>query len=134
MTSTRTASCNCGATRIEARGKPIRVGLCHCATCRKESGAPFTANAIWRANDVTIRGTPASWKATTDARHFCPLCGSSLFGVSDGTSEIEIRLGAFDVVPTDLAPAYELWVTRRERWFQAVTDAKQYTENRTAVA
>ena len=42
MTSTRTSSCNCGAIRIEARGQPVRVGLCHCTTCRKESGAPFT--------------------------------------------------------------------------------------------
>jgi hypothetical protein len=32
--------------RIEARGQPVRVGLCHCTTCRKESGAPFTTNAI----------------------------------------------------------------------------------------
>jgi hypothetical protein len=45
----RTASCNCGCIRTEARGEPVRVGLCHCTTCRKESGAPFTANAILRA-------------------------------------------------------------------------------------
>jgi hypothetical protein len=115
MTNTRTATCNCGAIRIEARGEPVRVGLCHCTTCRKESGAPFTTNAIWRAGDVTIRGDTASWKDATDARHFCPSCGSALFGVSDGTGEIEIRLGALDVVPTNLVPTYELWAVRREK-------------------
>ena len=93
MTSTRTATCNCGAIRIETRGQPVRVGLCHCTTCRKESGAPFTTNAIWRADDVTIRGDTASWKDATDARHFCPSCGSAMFGISDGTGEIEIRQG-----------------------------------------
>ena len=54
MPDTRTASCNCGAIRIEARGQPVRVGLCHCITCRKGSSAPFTASAIWRGEDVTI--------------------------------------------------------------------------------
>ena len=82
MTSTRTATCNCGAIRIETRGQPVRVGLCHCTTCRKESGAAFTTNAIWRADDVTIRGDTASWKDATDARHFCPSCGSAMFGIS----------------------------------------------------
>jgi hypothetical protein len=26
----RTASCNCGVIRIEARGQPVRIGLCYC--------------------------------------------------------------------------------------------------------
>jgi hypothetical protein len=132
MPDTRTASCACASIRIETRGQPVRVGLCHCTTCRKESGAPFTANVIFRAEDVTVHGDTASWKAKTDARHFCPCCGSTLFGVSDGTGEIEIRLGAFDVAPTDLAPTYELWVGRREKWFQVITRTEQFPGNRTA--
>ena len=130
MTATRIATCSCGSVRIVAKGQPVRVGLCHCTTCRKESGAPFTANAIWTADSVTIEGKTTAWKAATDARHFCPSCGSTLFGVSDGTGEIEIRLGAFDVAPTDLQPTYELWVTRREKWMPVLTDAKQSDGNR----
>ena len=134
MPDTRTATCNCGSIRIETRGQPVRVGLCHCTTCRKGSGAPFTANAIWRAEDVTVHGETASWKASTVIRHFCPCCGSPLFGVADGTGEIVIGLGAFDVAPTDLAPTYELWVGRREKWFRVVTGTEQFPGNRTAVA
>jgi hypothetical protein len=130
MGATRVATCNCGSIRIIANGPPVRVGLCHCTTCRKESGAPFTANAIWTADRVTVEGNTAIWKAATDARHFCPSCGSALFGVSDGTGEIEIRLGAFDAAPTDLEPTYELWVTRRERWLPGLIGAKQYDGNR----
>jgi hypothetical protein len=132
MPDTRTASCNCGAIRIETRGQPVRVGLCHCTICRKETGAPFTVNVVWRAEDVTVQGDTASWKDTTAARHFCPSCGSSLFGVSDGTGEIEVMLGAFDVAPTDLTPTYELWVGRRERWLRPV--GEQFVGNRTAMA
>ena len=130
----RTASCNCGAIRIEARGQPVRIGLCHCTTCRKGSGAPFTASVIWRTEDVAVYGATANWKDSTVARHFCPSCGSPLFGVSDGTGEIAIGLGAFDAAPTDLVPTYELRVGRREKWVKVVTGAEQFLGNRTAVA
>lgn len=53
-----------------------------------------------------------------------------MFGVSDGTGEIEIKRGAFDVAPTNLVPTYELWVGRRERWLPALQDAAQFTGNR----
>jgi hypothetical protein len=126
MATTRVATCNCGSVRIIAVGPPVRVGLCHCTTCRKESGAPFTAYAIWTADSVTVEGNTANW----NARHFCPSCGSPVFGVSDGAGEIEIRLGAFDAAPTDLAPTYELWVARREKWMPPLAGAKQYDGNR----
>jgi hypothetical protein len=133
MPDTRTASCNCGAIRIEARGQPVRVGLCHCVTCRKASSAPFTANAIWRKEDVTIQGNTRSWKDTTVSRHFCPSCGSPLFGASDDTGEIAIGLGILDVVPTGLAPTYELFVGRRETWLQVATPTEQFAGHRTAL-
>ena len=43
MLVTRTATCNCGSVQVVANGPPIRVGLCHCITCRnyckeKDSG------------------------------------------------------------------------------------------------
>jgi hypothetical protein len=50
-----------------------------------------------------------------------------LFGVADGTGEIEIRLGAFDQAPTDLAP-------RRERWMPALPDAEKFAGNRSMLA
>ena len=86
------------------------------------------------AEDVAVHGATANWKDSTVARHFCPSCGSPLFGVSDGTGEIAIGLGAFDAAPTDLVPTYELWVGRREKWVKVVTGAEQFPGNRTAVA
>ena len=48
------------------------------------------------------------------------------------TGEIAIGLGAFDVAPTDLVPAYELWTARREKWFQVVRARRSFrgTERR----
>jgi hypothetical protein len=96
------------------------VAICHCTVCRREGGGAFAAIPVWRAGDVTIEGETASWTAATDARHFCPICGSTMFSIAPGSGEIELRLGAFEPVPTDLAPTHENWVGNREAWLPAL--------------
>jgi hypothetical protein len=127
----RMGGCNCGQVRLEARGEPVRVGLCHCQVCRKETGSLGNYFAVWRAHHVSVTGETRSWMLSTDNRHFCPICGSSVFATVDGANEFEVRVGAFDDAPTDLTPTYELWVPRRERWFVPVASAEQHECNRT---
>jgi len=71
-----TGGCLCGAVRFVATGEPTRVGLCHCLDCRNHSGTPFFAAAIFPAEAVTITGETREYRN----RHFCPTCGSSVFG------------------------------------------------------
>ena len=104
-----TGGCLCGDVRIEARGQPYRVGLCHCLDCRKHHGALFHASAIFPEDSVTVTGETRAYAG----RHFCPRCGSSVFGRSG--DEVEVSLGALDA-PDQLMPTYELWTLRRERW------------------
>lgn len=132
MDDTRSGGCNCGAVRLEMRGEPLRVGVCYCLTCRKETGSPFMAFAVWRREQVSISGATQSWIATTDHRHFCSACGSTLFGTHDDDDEVEVRLGALDAAPSGLMPSYELWVHRREPWLRPVEGAGQHSGNRPA--
>ena len=104
-----TGGCLCGKVRVTARGMPYRVGLCHCLDCRKHHGALFHASAIFPAASVTVTGETRAYRG----RHFCPVCGSSVFGHSG--DEIEVNLGAFDA-PDQFRPTYELWTSRREAW------------------
>jgi hypothetical protein len=130
MNGTRSARCNCGAVRITTRGELLRVAICHCTVCRREGGGAFAVIPIWRDGDVTIEGETASWTATTDARHFCPVCGSTMFSVAPGSGEIEVRLGAFDP-GSGLVPAYENWVVHREPWLPVLA-GEQHDGNRRA--
>lgn len=130
MSIVRRGGCNCGALRLETRGEPARVGLCHCVTCRRETGSAFMAFAVWDRNDVTVTGAAAAWRAATDHRHFCPVCGSAVFATRDTDTEMEVRLGCFDDAPSNLVPAYENWVGRREVWLTPVGKADQYPQNR----
>ncbi len=115
--------CLCGAVRIVATGKPYRVGLCHCLDCRKNSGSLFQALAIFPESAVAIEGETRAFAG----RHFCPRCGSTVFGRSG--HEIEVALGAFDA-PDKFTPTYELWTVRREAWLPPFPLAHHYERDR----
>lgn len=115
--------CLCGAVRFVATGQPYRVGLCHCLDCRKHTGSLFHALAMFPQDAVTVEGPTREFRG----RHFCPECGSSVFGRSD--DEIEIALGALDAID-QLKPTYELWTIRREGWLPAFPLKGHYVRNR----
>lgn len=120
---TFTGGCLCGDVRITTSGQPYRVGICHCLDCRKHHGALFGASAIFPQEAVSIDGETHSYAG----RHFCPRCGSSVFGRSE--DEIEVHLGALDA-PDQFKPTYELWTVRRESWLPTFPLVRHYTHDR----
>ena len=131
MTMKLSGGCNCRQVRYEVEGEPIRVGVCHCETCRKDSGSAFSFFGIWTRASVTLSGELACWRSRAGGERFCPQCGSSLFSWDEGSDEIEIKLGTLDGPPSMLAPAYELWTIRREPWLAHLEQAEQHTRDRT---
>jgi hypothetical protein len=117
--------CLCGDVRVNASGRPYRVGLCHCLDCRKHHGALFYAAAIFPRDAVTITGETRDYAG----RCFCPRCGSSVFVRSE--DEIEVHLGVLDT-PDQLMPSYENWTVRRESWLPPFPLARHYEHNRAA--
>jgi len=115
--------CLCGDVRIEASGSPYRVGICHCLDCRKHHGALFHASAIFPEDAVKIEGETRDYAG----RHFCPRCGSSVFGRSG--DEVEVNLGSLDSID-QFMPTYELWTIRRESWLPPLPVMKRYERDR----
>ena len=115
--------CLCGDVRFVATGRPYRVGVCHCLDCRKHHGALFHASAIFAQDAVRVSGETHDFAG----RHFCPRCGSSVFGRSG--DEIEINLGALDA-PGQFVPTYELWTIRRESWLPPLPVTHRYERDR----
>jgi len=118
-----TGGCQCGKARIEAKGVPDRVGICHCLDCRKHHGALFYAAAIFGEDAVVIEGETKDYRG----RHFCPACGSSVYAQTG--CEIEIHLGALDE-PNQCTPTYESWTVRREPWLPQFPTTKRYDRDR----
>ena len=121
----RRASCRCGQIELHAKGEPRRVGLCHCLDCRKLHAAPMTAFVIFSRSAVVLTGAEggplphgalATYRSKPTYREaFCTRCGSQVFGVIEGSEEIELHLGSFDETNV-FVPSYESWTVRREQW------------------
>jgi hypothetical protein len=80
---------------------------------------------VFPQDSVTIEGETRDYAG----RHFCPLCGSSVFARTD--DEIEVSLGSLDE-PDQLMPTYESWVVRRESWLPPFPLARRYERDRDA--
>jgi len=97
-----TGRCLCGAVTFEVEGPPIRMAQCHCDACRRQSGTGHIVNAFFNSSQVKITGETKYYEFVADSgrirhRHFCPNCGSRLFGMGPDTPErIGIAVGAFD--------------------------------------
>ena len=49
-----TGGCMCGTVRYEARGEPLFVALCHCASCRHHTGAAVATLAVFDSEQVAF--------------------------------------------------------------------------------
>jgi hypothetical protein len=122
--------CTCGQVRYELEGEPIRVGICHCETCRKETGSAFSFFGIWLKANATISGALKCWTSRAGGRRFCQRCASSLFDWEEDSANIEVKLGTLGTPPSALTPSHELWTIRLEPWLVHQEGAEQHTRDR----
>ena len=112
--SVHKGGCACGKVRVEARGEPYRVGICHCLTCRKLHAGPFSLYAVFPRDAVTVDGEALAFASSEHGRRYsCRACGSQIYSHYERTDEIYLYPGSFDE-PGLWQPSYELWTTRRE--------------------
>jgi predicted GNAT family acetyltransferase len=80
--ATYKAGCFCGAVELEATGKPVFAGYCHCHDCQAWSAAPINAFSLWKSDSVRIvRGEAdigSFHKTENSYRKFCKQCGGHL--------------------------------------------------------
>lgn len=118
-----TGRCSCGAVRFSAE-RPVRgSNYCHCAACRRQTGAPVFLGAKFAAEAVHITGETRVFATSADGRrHFCPTCGSNLFFTFDSAPDvIEILIGVLDEA-SGITPTHHVWRSAGIPWFD-VADA-----------
>ena len=120
-----TGSCLCGAVRYEIEGGISPMGHCHCRTCRKTHGAPFSTTArvpvaalTWRSGEEGLRAFESS---PGKRRYFCGTCGSHVVARRDGQDEWILRLGCLDGDPGH-RPRGHIWTSERATWYEIPED------------
>lgn len=117
-TSEITGGCLCGAVRYRACGAPKWVAYCHCASCRRATGAPVTAYAGFaRERFSYVAGAPRRFRSSPGAaRSFCGDCGTPLtYEGERWPGEIHVHLGTLDR-PAELVPQKHAFADERLPW------------------
>lgn len=128
-----TGRCLCGQVQWAAAAAPIRMVQCHCKDCQRFTGTGHISNAIFNAADVTVTGETAQHATTTDSgntatRHFCPTCGSRVFGFTTlRPGCISIMVGTADD-HSWFEPQAIVYAKRRPAWDLTRQDIPNFDE------
>jgi hypothetical protein len=95
MTGALTGHCLCGAVTLTVLSHAGAVSACHCAMCRRWSGA-----AMWvleaPAESVEVAGPVQHYRSSSFAeRAWCSACGTQLW-IKDDDGPYELMPGLFD--------------------------------------
>ena len=117
--------CFCGAITYQVSGEPDFVALCHCIDCRRASGAPMVAWAMFPEAALTLtKGTPKTINSSgTAMRSFCADCGSGLFYRNEAVLPgiVDVQTATLDN-PEALPPALHMQTAERIGWMLHVED------------
>jgi len=132
-----TGRCYCGGISLRSTQRPHTVAFCHCADCRRVTGAPVAAFAAFDEAAVTF--SPNEGRSVTVnpgvERLFCPDCGSPLAGRYDYLpGQIYISIGILDQAG-ELAPQLHAHASERLSWLHIDDGLERFeTSSRTRLA
>ena len=93
-----TGGCQCGAVRFETAGDPQFVAHCHCAACRKATGAAFSTWVGYLDAQIDWDGDRSIYASSEGVkRGYCAKCGTPLsYAGAKWPGETHILIGVFD--------------------------------------
>ena len=127
---THEGGCLCSAIRYRIAGSPIYSSVCHCATCRRASGAPLVAWVTVDRNQLQIlSGVPQVYRSSQGVkRQFCASCGSQLsYEMVNRPETIDISTVSLDD-PNLFPPTMEVWLDHKLPWQPNSPDLAQYRQ------
>lgn len=126
-----TGGCQCRAVTYEAEGDPTMVVQCHCLNCQKSSGTGHVPFAAFLEPQVKLKGTTKTYSYTADSggtatTHFCPECGSPVFGTTTSfPGMMALRLGCMDD-SSAFAPQMQVFTKRLRTWDHDLSGAAAF--------
>jgi len=127
--------CLCGHIRYRASGLPFEVTHCHCAQCRRYTGAIHSTGIAYNAENINwLHGEPTIYLATDTSisgRSFCPKCGSSIAHHSlddDDDDDIWLYIGTLDN-PGSVTPQNHIFIEEKIPWVKIDDGLPQYAKD-----
>lgn len=128
--------CLCGSIRYRSTAAPLRGVICHCAMCRRHSGAPVLAFVHFPSTAFTwIGGEPTRFRSSEFAeRGFCPKCGSTLSMHEQVLADrVQVAVGSLDE-PDRVRIDDHVWTEDSIAWFKVADELPRFARSSSAVA
>ncbi|HEY8575519.1 MAG TPA: GFA family protein [Devosia sp.] len=79
--------CDCGAVTLTATGQVISMFQCACVNCQRVTGTGHSSVFLFPESGLAVTGAVKTFSRPADSganftRHFCPACGTTLYGES----------------------------------------------------
>jgi len=116
------AACACGAIGMAVHGRLVSMLLCSCLDCQRSTGSGHASVALVPTTALTLTGTAKSFARPSDSgavftRHFCPHCGTPLYGQSSRAPEMRmIPVGLFAGNNAWFAPSQLIFARSQQAW------------------
>lgn len=111
-----TATCQCGAVRIQTRGAPVNVRLCHCRLCQAAMSGPYFARAFFLSENIDLTGDVIRHPSSKHLdRVSCATCGTRVGAWRRDGSGAGIPLALLEA-GHGLRPTDQIWVSRKMDW------------------
>ena len=120
--------CQCGAIRYSAAGEAAHHALCHCADCRKSSGAPMVGWIAFAEDALAVEGAPVVYESSPGVtRTFCGTCGTGLFYRNPAMLPgiVDVQSATLDDAAAQ-APGIEIMVAERLPWLDQVGQLRRF--------
>jgi hypothetical protein len=114
-------SCLCGNIRYRITEQPIFPHFCSCHMCQRWSGSAVAAWVDFPRASLFFEGSggePALYRTCeTTQRGFCPVCGSGICALDDGSEYISITVGTLDD-PDPIVPESQSFPESAPSWLK----------------
>lgn len=117
-----TSSCACGAVTMHVEGQVLSMLMCSCLDCQKATGTGHSTVALVSSPSLSVAGETKRFDRTADSgatfrRHFCPDCGTPLYGQSSRAPDMRmLPVGFFAGETAWFDPGQLIFARSRQAW------------------
>lgn len=122
-----TGACQCRDVRYSIAGDPVRLNVCHCRDCQRQSGSAFGMSLVIAPESFRLEsGSLKQFVTTSDSGRqktcaFCPHCGVRIYNATSAL--MSVKAGTLDDTSL-LDPDAHYWVSRKQAWLEVPEGAE----------
>ncbi|QEN08178.1 GFA family protein [Oceanispirochaeta crateris] len=125
-------SCLCGNIQYEVDGEFENFFLCHCKSCRKDTGSAHAANLFsstaklkWLKGEGEVK--TFNYQNSGHIKAFCPNCSSALPNIQMDGTLLVVPAGSLDT-DIDITPSGHIYLNEKAAWDNNLELAPKFEE------